>query len=94
MRCAKSKKHLVWQDKWVNISFKKVCCSKEFSCVYLEALWGWIWSKQKHCGLGRHFGINKTLSLVKDKYYWPQMYKDIHKFVRIYGVCQVAKEVS
>ena len=34
--------------------------------------------KEKHCGgLAGHFGIDKTLSLVKDKYYWPQMYKDI-----------------
>ena len=34
--------------------------------------------KEKHCGgLARHFGIDKTLSLLKEKYYWPQMYKDV-----------------
>ena len=50
--------------------------------------------KEKHCGgLARHFGIDKTLSLVKDKYYWPQMYKDIQKFVKSCGVCQVGKGV-
>ena len=38
------------------------------------------------------FGIDKTLSLVKDKYYWPHMYKDALKFVKSCGVCQVAKE--
>ena len=28
--------------------------------------------KEKHSGgFARHFGIDKTLSLVKDKYYWP-----------------------
>ena len=28
--------------------------------------------KEKHCGgLAGHFGIDKTLSLAKDKYYWP-----------------------
>ena len=33
--------------------------------------------KEKHNGgLARHFGIYKTLILLKDKYYWPQMYKD------------------
>ena len=39
--------------------------------------------KEKYCGgLARHFGIDKTLNFLKDKYYWPQMYKDVHKFVR------------
>ena len=30
--------------------------------------------KEKHSGgLAGHFGINKTLSLLKEKYYWPKM---------------------
>ena len=38
--------------------------------------------KEKHFGgLAGHFGIDNTLSLVKDKYYWPQIYKDVQKFV-------------
>ena len=41
-----------------------------------------------------YFGIDKTLSLLKEKYYWPQMYKDFQKFVKSCGVCQVAKGVS
>ena len=49
--------------------------------------------KEKHSGgsVG-HFGIDKTLSLLKEKYYWPQMYKDVQKFVKSCGVCQIAKE--
>ena len=51
--------------------------------------------KEKHSGgLARHFGIDKTLSLLKEKYYWPQMYKDVQKFVKSCGVCQVEKGVS
>ena len=51
--------------------------------------------KEKHYGgLARHFGIDKTLSLLKEKYYWPQMFKDVQKFVKSCGVCQVAKGVS
>ena len=51
--------------------------------------------KEKHCGsLARQFGIDKTLSLVKDKHYWLWMYRDIQKFVRSCGVFQVAKGVS
>ena len=45
--------------------------------------------KEKHCGgLAGHFGIDKTLSLLKEKY------KDVQKFVKSCGVCQVAKGVS
>ena len=34
--------------------------------------------KEKHSGgLAGHFEIDKTLSLLKEKYYWPQMYKDV-----------------
>ena len=50
--------------------------------------------EKHHVGLARHFGIDKKLSFLKDKYYWPQMYKDVQKFVRSCGVCQVVKGVS
>ena len=51
--------------------------------------------KEKHSsGLVGHYDIDKTLSLLKEKYYWLQMYKDVQKFVKSCGVCQVAKRVS
>ena len=51
--------------------------------------------KEMHSGgLAGHFGIDKTLSLLKEKYYQPQMYKDVQKFVRSYGFFQVSKGVS
>ena len=51
--------------------------------------------KEKHCGgLAWYFGIDKRLSFLKDKDYWPKMYKDVQKFVKSCGVCQVAKAVS
>ena len=51
--------------------------------------------KEKHSGgLAGHFGIYKILGLLKEKYYWPQMYKDVQKFVKSCGIFQVAKGVS
>ena len=51
--------------------------------------------KEKHSGkLVGHFGIDKILSFLKDKYYWPQIYKDVQNFVKSCGVFQFAKEVS
>ena len=51
--------------------------------------------KEKHSGgIDGHFRIDNTLNLLKEKYYWPQMYKDVQNFVKICGVCQVAKGVS
>ena len=39
-------------------------------------------------------GLPKTLSLLKEKYYWPKMYKDIQKNLKICVLCQVAKGMS
>lgn len=51
--------------------------------------------KEKNCGgLAGHFGIDKTLNFLKERYFLPQLYKDVHKFVRSYGVSQVANGVS
>ena len=51
--------------------------------------------KEKHNGgLARHFGIDKTLNLLKEKYYWKYMYKNIYKFLKSCGFFQATKGVS
>lgn len=45
-------------------------------------------------GLGGHFGRDKTLSMVFDRYYWPGMYKDVSKLVRKCQICQFGKGTS
>ena len=44
--------------------------------------------KEKHSGgLAGHFGHDKTLSLVSENYYWPQLQQDVKKFVQSCRVC-------
>jgi hypothetical protein len=42
-------------------------------------------------GLGVHFDINKTTTLVKEIYFWPSINKDVKKFVECYKIFQLAK---
>lgn len=42
-------------------------------------------------GMAGHFGKDKIIALVADKYYWPKMKRDITRFVEKCQICQVAK---
>lgn len=51
--------------------------------------------KEFHCGgLGGHFGRDKTLLLIKEKYFWPTIYRDVARFVKRCRVCQTCKGQS
>src|SRR6266542_6869223 len=38
--------------------------------------------------LFRHFGIESTLTKLKEKYYWPKMKNDIKNYIQTYDQCQ------
>lgn len=42
-------------------------------------------------GLGGHFGRDKTLILVKERYFWPTIYRDVARFVKRCRICQTCK---
>lgn len=43
--------------------------------------------------LGRYFGFTYILALIKQKYYWPEMNKDIKSYVNTYDTCHQTKPV-
>ena len=42
-------------------------------------------------GLGRHFGFDKTITLVKEKYFWLIRNKDVRKYVEGCRIYQLTK---
>jgi hypothetical protein len=42
-------------------------------------------------GLAGHFGCDKTISLVEDRFFWPQLRKDILTIIKHCQTCQLAK---
>lgn len=50
--------------------------------------------REKHCGtLGGHFGIDRTLELLRRNYHWPKLPTDVRNFVETCTICQRAKGV-
>lgn len=41
--------------------------------------------------LASHFGMDKTWQLLNDRYFWPQLQKDVTKYIKHYFVCQTEK---
>ena len=51
--------------------------------------------KEKHSrGIIGHFGQDKTISILREHYFWHQMSHDVKKFVQSCQVCQEAKGFS
>jgi hypothetical protein len=42
-------------------------------------------------GLGGYFGVDKTTSLVKEIYFWPNINKDVGNFVEFFRIYQLEK---
>ena len=42
-------------------------------------------------GLAGHFGINKTLGMLKEHFYWPKMVSDVQAIIARCGTCQRSK---
>ena len=45
-------------------------------------------------GLAAHMSRDKTIAAVREHFYWPQLHRDVSKYVQKCYVCQTAKRKS
>lgn len=63
--------------------------------MYTEEFFAQCYHNELHDGgLGGHFGRDKTLGLVEEKFYWPKMQGDVTKHVMKCRICHLAKGKS
>lgn len=53
------------------------------SCIQEGSLWEHIIRELHGNGLGEYFGRDKTMAMVCDRYFWPKMYKDVEKCLKV-----------
>jgi len=41
--------------------------------------------------LASHFGLNNTIDILKEHFYWPQMGSDVHRVISACSICHKAK---
>jgi hypothetical protein len=59
-------------------------------CIPIGSMRENIIKELHNSGLAGHFGKDKTLALIEDKYYWSKMKKDIIRYVARCRICQMA----
>jgi hypothetical protein len=50
-----------------------------------------ILSRNHDDPMGGHYGVEKTAQLLKRKYYWPMLTRDVHEYIRRCPACQLNK---
>lgn len=60
-------------------------------CVLVFSSWEKIIRDLHGEGLSGYLGRDKTLAIVKARYYWPRMRSDVEKIVGHYYICQTSK---
>jgi len=54
--------------------------------------WRELLVREAHGGaLASHFGLNKTINILKEHFYWPKIGEDVHKVITACSICHKAK---
>lgn len=56
-------------------------------CIPKSSMRDNIIQEKHHGALSGHFGLDKTLELVRRNYFWPKLQKDVRKFVEECTIC-------
>lgn len=64
---------------------------EEINCLYEGSLRLLVIKELHSGGLGGHFGHDKTEALVRRRYFWPTLKRDVVCFVQRCLLCQTAK---
>ena len=73
------------------IPSKKVMCSKETSSVFFEGHRELLVQEAHGGALASRFGLNKTIDILKERFYWPKMGGGIHRVITGCFICHKAK---
>ena len=60
-------------------------------CIPRSFIWMNLIKELHSGGLGGNFGYDKTIALVKERYFWPNMNKNVRKTIEGCRICQLAK---
>lgn len=60
-------------------------------CIPNNSLHDAIFLESHASGLAGHFGRDKTIGQVRERYYWPRLSKDVGRIIARCRVCHVAK---
>ncbi|XP_074305693.1 uncharacterized protein LOC141640914 [Silene latifolia] len=63
------------------------------NCLYVPkySVWELLVREVHGGGLAEHFGIQKTLEVLREHFYWPKMQGDVHNIVSKCVTCHIAK---
>lgn len=86
---------IVWlETEWEIIIYSKGSYSKETGSASLTHLRKHLIQDLHAGGLAAHTGRDKTISLIKERFFWPCLKRDVTRYVQRRVVCQSSKGSS
>jgi len=77
---------------WINILGMMGFCLRKIRYVCLIVLYvNYLWGKHIRRGLIGYFGITKTLEVLREHFYWPNMKRDVQGMCDRCIICRQAK---